>query len=148
MYGITANCADAYRKVDQYTTFRIKKEKGKKKRDILSMYSAVCRPWQQVAYCGMLGTVLMRFRPLGANSWKWRKENIWLHFYDSELILFFRTQNVGDSFCCQHRVQKINLLSRTQKEVTDLKQLVLWKMVLSCMKLKVLWFNTRKLRRQ
>ena len=84
-----ARCNDevVYRKDDQYTTFRIKKEKGKKKRDILSIYNAVSLPWQNVLYCGMVGTVLVRLRPLGANSCKREEQrDLTFYFYDIDML--------------------------------------------------------------
>jgi hypothetical protein len=53
----------------------MKKEKGKKKRDILSMYNAIFRPWQKVAYCGIVGTDLTGLRPLGVKSCKQMNES-------------------------------------------------------------------------
>lgn len=64
------NSSCAYRKDDQYTTFKIRKENGKKNRDILSMYNAVWRPLQKVAYCGVTDSDLMGLRTVGPSSCK------------------------------------------------------------------------------
>lgn len=41
-----------YKNVVQYKIFKMKNENGKKKRENLSIKSAVARPLQNVSYCG------------------------------------------------------------------------------------------------
>jgi hypothetical protein len=52
----------------------MKNEKGKKKRDILSMHNAVSCPWQEVTYCGIMGTDLVGLPSVDAISCKYRSK--------------------------------------------------------------------------